>query len=127
MQLVSIAESKDLSADGLANHLHNFDSYWRHQQAILEDKCRQLGRLPTIFLTIAPAEWTFPLHAPTLSRYAKNLSEAQGLLTLHIYQADERCYSQKKYSSITFETYENNTTIQTGAIERATGGAQVRL
>ena len=87
MQLVSIAESKDLSPDGMANHLHSFDSYWRHQQAILEDKCRQLNRLPKLFITIAPAEWTFPLHEPTLSCYSKALSDGQGLLTLHIYEA----------------------------------------
>lgn len=90
MQLVSIAESKDLSPDGMANHLHNFDSYWRHQQAILEDKCRQLDRLPTLFITVAPAEWTFPLHGPTLGCYAKQLSEVQGYLTLHIYEARVR-------------------------------------
>lgn len=88
MQLVSIAESKDLSPDGLANHLHIFDSYWRQQQAILEDKCRQLDRLPTLFITIAPAEWTFPLHTPTLECYSKELSDVQGLLTLHIYEAN---------------------------------------
>ena len=87
MQLVSIAESKDLSPDGMANHLHNFDSYWRHQQAILEDKCRQLNRLPTLFVTVAPAEWTFPLHEPTLACYSKQLSDLQGPLTLHIYEA----------------------------------------
>ena len=87
MQLVSIAESKDLSPDGMANHLHSFDSYWRHQQAILEDKCRQLNQLPKLFITIAPAEWTFPLHEPTLSCYAKHLSDGQGFLTLHIYEA----------------------------------------
>ena len=87
MQLVSIAESKDLSADGLANHLHNFDSYWRHQQSILEDKCRQLDRLPTLFITVAPAEWTFPLHEPTIACYRKNLSDVQGHLTQHIYEA----------------------------------------
>ena len=87
MQLVSIAQSKDLSPDGLANHLHSFDSYWRHQQAILEDKCRQLDRLPKLFITVAPAEWTFPLHAPTLACYSKQLSDVQGYLTLHIYEA----------------------------------------
>jgi hypothetical protein len=87
-QLVTIAESKDLSPDGMAKHLHNFDSYWRQQQAILEDKCRQLDRLPTLFITIAPAEWTFPLHDPTLTCYSKQLSDVQGYLTLHIYEAN---------------------------------------
>ena len=88
MQIVSIAEKKDMSADAAADHLHNFDSYWRHQQAILEDRCRQLDRLPTLFITIAPAEWKFPLHEPTLAGYREEgkLSDAQGLLSLHFYE-----------------------------------------
>lgn len=89
MQIVSIAEKKDMTADVAANHLHNFDSFWRQQQAILEDKCRQLDEMPSLFITIAPAEWNFPLHDPTLFCYRKSnrLSEAQGLMTLHFYQA----------------------------------------
>lgn len=88
MSIVTIAEKKDMSADAVADHLHNFDSYWRLQQAILEDKCRQLDRLPTLFITIAPAEWKFPLHDPTLHAYkkAKKLSNAQGLLALHFHE-----------------------------------------
>jgi len=89
MQIVTIAEKKDMSADVAADHLHNFDSYWRQQQAILEDKCRQLDCLPKLFITVAPAEWKFPLHDSTMGCYQKDskLSEGQGLLTLHFYQA----------------------------------------
>jgi hypothetical protein len=53
------ARFEEMTADSVADHLHNFDSYWRLQQAILEDKCRQLDSLPTLFITIAPAEWKF--------------------------------------------------------------------
>ena len=89
MQLVSIAEKKDMTADAAAQHLHTFDSYWRLQQSILEDKCRQLDRLPNLFITVAPAEWKFPLHLPTLggAKDAGELSKVQGILTLHMHEA----------------------------------------
>jgi hypothetical protein len=89
MQLVSIAEKKDMTADAAAQHLHTFDSYWRLQQSILEDKCRQLDRLPNLFITVAPAEWKFPLHLPTLggAKNERELSKVQGILTLHMHEA----------------------------------------
>ena len=48
---------------------------------------------PNVFITIAPAEWLFPLFAPIFHGYKhpvehkhpRDLSEVQGLLTLHIY------------------------------------------
>ena len=89
MQLVTVAEKKDMTADAVAQHLHTFDSYWRLQQSILEDKCRQLDSLPNLFITVAPAEWKFPIHLPTLgsAKKHKELSKVQGQLTMHMHEA----------------------------------------
>ena len=49
---------------------------------------------PNVFITIAPAEWEFPLHIPLFHAWKKpvdfptnprDLSDVQGPLTLHIY------------------------------------------
>ena len=49
---------------------------------------------PNVFITIAPAEWVFPIHFPLFHAWKKpadcpthprNLSDLQGPLTLHIY------------------------------------------
>jgi hypothetical protein len=48
-----------------------------------------LDRLPNLFITVAPAEWKFPLHLPTLggAKDARELSNVQGILTLRMREA----------------------------------------
>ena len=75
-----------MAPEAVSANCHLFDSYWKQQANILTDRCRILG-MPTLFLTIAPAEWKFPLHSALFSRFeqAGRLSEVQGMITLHLY------------------------------------------
>ena len=80
--LVAIADSKRVSPDTAAD-MQIFRPFWRAQQAKLEDMCRLRGDYPNLFSTIAPAEWTFPLHLFMYDK--KQLSDSQFLLTRHMY------------------------------------------
>ena len=82
--IVTTAIKKKISPDNVSENSHFFDSYRQHQADIMADLCRQRG-LPNVFITIAPAEWKFPLHMPLFSRFGKNVDEVQGILTLHLY------------------------------------------
>lgn len=60
--------------------------YWRTRHAALVDTVKQLG-LPTLFVTIAPYEWSFPYHAWVEDEAAKLLRAKLKLPvaeTLHI-------------------------------------------
>ena len=85
--VVAVAASKRLAPDQVASGMNNFEAYWHQQTQRLEDMCRQMGKFPTLFFTVAPAEWTFPLHHgifdPQLP--ATDLSNHQALLTLHLH------------------------------------------
>ena len=81
--LVAIADSKRVSADSIAADMQLFRPFWRSQLAKLEDMCRLRGSFPNLFVTVAPAEWTFPLHVFLLDK--TRLSDAQFLLTRHLY------------------------------------------
>ena len=85
MQTITIAEEKRQAPENLCANQHYFETFWRHREAVLSDVCRVHG-LPNLFLTIAPAEWKFPLHAELFDGYAAagRLTEVQGLLTLHL-------------------------------------------
>ena len=50
------------------------------------DRCRLLG-FPKLFITIAPAEWKYPVQQALLSAYkaAKRITDIQGLLTIHLH------------------------------------------
>ena len=64
------AEKKKCPPEIIAVGNHNFDVYWHNQHRYLTDRCRVRG-VPNVFLTIAPAEWRFPLHLPLFARYYK--------------------------------------------------------
>ena len=95
MAQLAMASQKGLTGDVIADNTSNSESYWRHEQDILCDVVRQVGlrrgrgsAYPNLFITIAPAEWTFPLHSPLFAEMQRSgrLSGTQGLLTLHIYE-----------------------------------------
>ena len=49
---------------------------------------------PTLFLTVAPAEWKYPLHERLFMPWSSNrkLSDVQGLLTIHMYHTLVEAY-----------------------------------
>ena len=81
--IVAIADKHHVSAEHVAGDMQQFSFFWEKQQARLEDICRQRSCFPSVFLTIAPAEWKFPLHVPVIAGWP--LSQAQIFLTLHFY------------------------------------------
>jgi len=117
---IATAENKGLSPDILADNKQNSESFWRHEQDILSDVVRQMEKkctdkdnypvlwdycnspllhtprslaFPNVFITIAPAEWTFLLNNPLFHRYKyagdwtnpADLGDVQGPMALHIY------------------------------------------
>ena len=63
-------------------------AYWKVRHYALLDLQRQLG-YPTLFITIAPYEWSFPYHEWVLDEMTKQLRERlhlAGAETLHITQ-----------------------------------------
>ena len=84
--VVAVAEKQKISPDEAAADMPQFEQYWRHQAQKLEDVCRQAGRFPNLFFTIAPAEWRFPLHAGMFSKEdQEDLSQCQAWLTMHMH------------------------------------------
>ena len=73
MSILYRAEKKKCPPEIIAVGNHNFDVYWHNQHRYLTDRCRVRG-VPNVFLTIAPAEWKFPLHSPLFSRHSPVLS-----------------------------------------------------
>ena len=71
MAIMNRAEELKCPPEIIAVGNHSFDVYWENQARFLNDRCRQLG-LPTIFLTISPLEWKFPLHSPLFARFRKH-------------------------------------------------------
>ena len=110
---LSVADKRGFSAEIVTDHYTDSESYWRHEQDISCDMVRQMstlcdvkplegedqtiyefcnhetapGRLayPNHFITVAPAEWLFPLPAWLEDFRAKNLSDVSGVVALHIY------------------------------------------
>ena len=110
---LSVAEKRGFSGDIATDHYTDSESYWRHEQDISCDMVRQMsvlgdvvpgedadrtiyefchnesspGRLafPNFFITIAPAQWLFPLPAWLKDLAATNLSDVSGVVALHIY------------------------------------------
>lgn len=70
MSILYRAEEQKCPPEIIAVSNHNFDVYWHNQHRFLTDRCRVRG-IPNVFLTIAPAEWRFPLHLPLFARYYK--------------------------------------------------------
>ena len=79
---------EDMAPEVFASEMAAFEMYWHRQTQLLEDVCRQAGRLPELFFTLAPAEWKFQLHEGVLSAERnEELSSMQLLLTMHLYNA----------------------------------------
>ena len=84
--VVAVAEKQKISRDEAAADMPQFEQYWHHQAQKLEDVCRQAGKFPNLFFTIAPAEWRFPLHAGMFSKEdQEDLSQCQAWLTMHMH------------------------------------------
>ena len=92
--IANMALRANKSAEQMVVDNQYFATFWTHKVEALVDVCRQLqleGKVesgfPTIFLTIAPAEWSFPLHPGMFEwvKEAKLLSQSHAVLTLHIY------------------------------------------
>ena len=110
---LSVADKRGFSGEIATDHYTDSESYWRHEQDISCDMVRQMsilcdvvpaegvdptiyefchnetepGRLafPNHFITIAPAEWLFPLPAWLQDLAATNLSDISGVVALHTY------------------------------------------
>ena len=94
--VANLAKRSNKSAEQMVVDNQYFATFWTHKVEALTDVCRQLqaegsvgSGFPSIFLTIAPSEWNFPLHRGMLEwcAKAKLLSNSHSLLTLHIYNA----------------------------------------
>ena len=85
--IVALAASKQMAPDDLASGSNNFEAYWQQQTERLEDVCRQMGALPNLFFTVAPAEWSFPAHYGLLQAAVTEdkLSNCQAILTMHLH------------------------------------------
>ena len=81
--IVNVAEKRCTSIDNIAADMQQFALCWTQQQRRLEDVCRQLGSFPNLFVTIAPAEWSFTLHDYIFD--AMPLKDVQVHLTFHFY------------------------------------------
>ena len=110
---LSVAGKHGFSREIVTDHYTDSESYWRHEQDISCDMVRQMsvlcdvvpeddadrtiyefchnetspGRLafPNFFITIAPAEWLFPLPAWLQDLVVGNLSDVSGVVALHVY------------------------------------------
>ena len=84
---VKTAEDHGACPDAITGTNRKFDSYWLQQREVLVDRCRLLG-YPNLFITIAPAEWAYPLHSALLGAYKseQRINECQGLLTIHLHR-----------------------------------------
>ena len=88
--IAAIAEQRKIAPDEAAKGSQLFSSFWEHETQKLEDMCRQHQRMPTCFFTVAPSEWTFPLHEGIFAwakQDVQRLSQMQSLLTMHLYNA----------------------------------------
>ena len=117
MAIQKIATQRALPADLAAQNRSDSESYWRREQDYLCGVVRQMRRrqdspehariyahahggreprsmaYPNVFITIAPAEWRFPLHYelfqfwkhPEAYQHPRDLSRVQGLLTMHLH------------------------------------------
>ena len=91
--VVAKSNSLKIAAEHLSSDMDHFDEYWHQQLNKMEDICRleyekyqdMTKALPSVFFTVAPAEWTFPLHDGMF--FEDSLSNQQSIMTLHMYHA----------------------------------------
>ena len=91
--VVSISHQKHVAAEQISSDMDMFEGYWTQQLRKMEDICRQEWEqskameqaLPSIFFTIAPAEWRYGLHAGVFAE--DSLTNQQNMMTLHLYHS----------------------------------------
>ena len=136
------AVKKNLSPEILAQNRQTSSGYWRLEQCYGADIIRQMrlaredpekfpklhahchagGQerrvdFPNVFITIAPGEWSFPLHEAVFGNYkrpaghdnCKDLELCAGLLALHLYNVLTTIFSHLLKSDNEFfdEVYEH--------------------
>ena len=69
--IVQTAATRKQCPEVVADNQSSFDSYWRHEEDVLVDMVRQRGH-PSIFITIAPAEWKFPMLQELLADHTED-------------------------------------------------------
>ncbi|CAE7439739.1 UBP23, partial [Symbiodinium pilosum] len=87
----AIAQQNKMSPEKVASDMDTFDEYWHQQLRKLEDICRlEFARtasmdaaLPSVFFTVAPAEWRYLLHEGFFEE--GSLADQQQKITLHLY------------------------------------------
>jgi hypothetical protein len=60
--VVAIAHRRDIDVSQATSGMQNFESFWKGEEAKLVDMCRQMGEKPSLFFTVAFAEWKACLH-----------------------------------------------------------------
>ena len=91
----AIADRQKTAPEQVASDMDGFDVYWHQQLRKMEDICRQEYErnesleeaLPSVFFTVAPAEWRYLLHNGVF--HDTSLSEQQTNITLHLYHTLE--------------------------------------
>ena len=89
--VATLAASKHMAPEAIASDMDMFEAYWQNQIHKMEDICRlEFERhqcmehaMPSVFFTVAPAEWTFPLHEGVFLE--GSLSKQQTVLTRHMH------------------------------------------
>ena len=87
----AIADKQKVAPEQIASDIDGFDVYWHQQLRKMEDICRQEYEetlsldtaLPSVFFTVAPAEWRYLLHNGIF--HPGPLSDQQQSITLHLY------------------------------------------
>ena len=91
----AIADKQRVAPEQVASDMDGFDVYWHQQLRKMEDICRQEYErcgsldeaLPSVFFTVAPAEWRYLLHNGIF--HETPLSDQQKSITLHLYHTLE--------------------------------------
>ena len=89
--VLNIANQKQTAPEQIACGMDMFEGYWHQQLRKMEDICRQefetsgnmSDALPSVFFTVAPAEWKYTL--PDGVFFDDSLSNQQALLTMHLH------------------------------------------
>ena len=110
---MTVADQHGVTPDSTADSVIQSESYWRHEQDITADIVRQMFLLcrqsapgdeidryqnslkfdehdtslefPNLFITIAPAEWKFPMHCSAQSYYPDRGHDMACFSTIHMY------------------------------------------
>ncbi|CAE7394315.1 pif1 [Symbiodinium pilosum] len=91
----AIAQQNKMSPEKVASDMDTFEEYWHQQLRKMEDICRlEFARtgsmdaaLPSVFFTVAPAEWRYLLHEGLFE--GGSLADQQQKITLRQYHTLE--------------------------------------